>query len=291
MRFLIALFTITILTAKTSFAQDIPGAVLFHIYSAHTSFPDTGRAKGHLYEGKLYTANEHYRDSTVLIITPKNLDAKKKVDLVFWFHGWGNHVDSAAIRYELTKQFIASKRNGVLVLAETARNAPDSYGGKLENQGVFKALVADVLQGLKSQKLIPQNCISGHILLGGHSGAYRVIARIIKNGQMPIDEVMLFDALYADTDIFTDWIKTDRQHRFINLYTDHGGTLDESNAMVKLLEDDDINTFEIEETNLAPVQLRANSLIFIHSLKEHNDIVNPDNFRLMLENEPFFKKL
>jgi len=108
---------------------------------------------------------------------------------------------------------------------------------------------------------------------------------------MPIDEVMLFDALYAETDIFMDWIKTDRQHRFINLYTDHGGTLDESKAMDKLLEDDDINTFEIEETTLVPVQLRANSIIFIHSLKEHNDIVNPDNFRLMLENEPFLKKL
>jgi len=152
---LTALFTITLLTAKTSFAQDIPGAVSFHIYSSHTSFPDTGRAKGHVYEGKLYSANEHYRDSTVLIIAPKNLGAKKKVDLIFWFHGWGNHVDSAVVRYELAKQFIASKRNAVLVLAETARNAPDSYGGKLESQGVFKALVADVLQGLKSKKLIP----------------------------------------------------------------------------------------------------------------------------------------
>ncbi len=194
----ITLLALILLAVTSSSAQDIPEAVTFHIYSSHTSFPDTGRIKGHLYEGKLYTANEHYHDSTVLIIAPKNLDAKKKIDLVFWFHGWGNHVDSAAIRYELTKQFIASKRNAVLVLAETASNAPDSYGGKLENQGVFKGLVSDVLQGLKSQKLIPQNCISGHILLGGHSGAYRVIARIIKNGQMPIDEVMLFDALYAE---------------------------------------------------------------------------------------------
>jgi hypothetical protein len=289
--FLIALFTITLLTAKTSLAQDVPGAISFHIYSSHTSFPDTGRAKGHLYEGKLYTANEHYHDSTVLIIAPKNLDTKRQVDLIFWFHGWGNHVDSAAIRYELTKQFIASKCNAVLILAETARNAPDSYGGKLENPGDFKALVADVLHGLKSEKLIPQNCISGHILLGGHSGAYRVIARIIKNGQMRIDEVMLFDALYAGTDIFMDWIKADASHRFINLYTDHGGTEDETKAMEKLVDEANINNFEVEETALMPAQLSAHPIIFIHSLKQHNDIVNPDNFRLMLENEPFLKKL
>jgi hypothetical protein len=273
-------------------AQDINSAVTFHIYSSHTSFPDTGRKKGHIYDGKLYTANEHYKDSTVLIIVPKNLDTKKKVDLVFWFHGWSNNVDSASVRYELTKQFIASKRNAVLVLAETARDAPDSYGGKLENTGVFKALVGDVLQGLKSKKMIPENCAPGHILLGGHSGAYRVMARIIQNGQMPVDEAMLFDALYAETDIFVSWLKADSQHRFIHLFTDHGyGPNEESHKMVKLLDEDDINYLEVEENALVPVQLKAHSIVFIHSLKEHNDIVNPDNFRLMLENNPFLKSL
>ena len=284
----IALF---LLISSGSFAQEIPGAVTFHIYSPHTSFPDTGRANGHLYDSVLYTANEHYRDSTVLIIAPKNLDAKKKIDMVFWFHGWRNSVDNAAAYYELTKQFIASKRNAVLVLAETARNAPDSYGGKLEAPGDFKAMVADVLQGLKMQKLIPQKCTSGHILLGGHSGAYRVMARIIKNGGMPIDDVMLFDALYAETDIFMDWIKADPGHRFINLYTDHGGTEDETKAMEKLVDEADINNFEVEEKALVPAQLSAHPIIFIHSLKQHNDIVNQDNFRLMLENGPFLKKL
>jgi hypothetical protein len=289
--FLIALFSLMMLAVATSSAQDVPGAITFHIYSTHTSFPDTGRAKGHIYDDKLYTVNEHYRDSTVLIIAPKNLDVKKKVDLVFWFHGWGNNVDSAATRYELTKQFIESKRNAVLVLAETARNAPDSYGGKLENPGDFKALVADVLQGLKAKGLIRQKTASGHILLAGHSGAYRVMARIIKNGEMPIDEAMLFDALYAETDIFVDWLKADQLHRFIHLFTDHGGTLDESHNMNKLLDADDINYFQVEEKDLVPAELRAHSIIFIHSLKQHNDIVNPDNFRLMLENESFLKAL
>jgi len=272
-------------------AQDMPGVVQFHIFSSHTSFPDTGRIKGHTYDGKLYTAAAHYNDSSVLIIAPKNLDAAKKVDLVFWFHGWGNNIDSAAIRYELTKQFIASKRNAVLVFAETARNAPDSYGGKLENVGTFKKLVSDVLQVLAAKKLVPANCTAGHILLGGHSGAYRVIARIVKNGQMPIDEVMLFDALYAETDKFMEWIIADTQHRFIDIYTDHGGTLDESKAIVSKLDDADISNFQTEEAKLVPQQMVAHRLLFIHSLKEHNDVVSPDNFRLMLENEPFLKKI
>jgi len=290
--FFTGLFALILLAATNSSAQDIPGAFTFHIWSTHTSFPDTGRKNGHTYENKLYTAKQHYNDSTVLIIVPKNLNAKKTVDLVFWFHGWGNHVDSAAVRYELTKQFIISKRNAVLVLAETAYNAPDSYGGKLETPDDFKELVTDVLTGLKELRYVRQNCVAGHILLGGHSGAYRVMARIIKNGGMPIDEVMLFDALYGETDIFMDWIKADQLHRFVHLATDHGyGPLEESKRMVSLLDDADISNFEVEEKDLDPAQLRAHSLIFIHSLKEHNDIVNPDNFRLMLENEPFLKKL
>jgi len=291
MRLLLFSLTLFCSTCFGASAQDTSNAVIFHIYSSHTSFPDTGRRNGHVYESKLYTAKVHYNDSTVLIIAPKKLDAKKTVDLVFWFHGWGNHVDSAAIRYELTKQFIDSKRNAVLVLAETAYNSPDSYGGKLENAGVFKALVADVLTGLKEKKLISGKCNAGHILLGGHSGAYRVMARIIKNGQMPIEEAMLFDSLYGETDIYMDWIKAGKNHRFIHLYTDKGyGPKEESEHMNKLLDTAKITYFMTEEKDLKPEMYQKYRLIYIHSLKEHNDIVNPDNFRLMLENTPFLKK-
>jgi len=277
---------------KTSFAQDMQGAVIFHIQSAHTAFPDTGRAKGHVYDKVLYTAVEHYRDSTVLIIAPKKLDAKKTVDLLFWFHGWRNYVDSAASFYQLTRQFIASHQNAVLILAETARNAPDSYGGKLENQGVFKALVGDVLNGLKTEKLIGKNCQPGHILLGGHSGAYRVMARIIQNGQMPIDEAILFDSLYGETEKYMAWVKADTAHRFIHLYTDHGGTVNESHNMVKLLTEEHLAFAETEESNLTAQSIKANRLLFIHSLHQHNDIIcNPDNFLLFLDNSPFLKKM
>jgi len=289
----VILFASLLLFISTAtFAQDVPGAVTFHIYSSHTSFPDTARAKGHLYDSVLYTAKDHYQDSTVLIIAPKNLDATKTVDLIFWFHGWRNSVDNAAVRYELTKQFIDSKRNAVLVLAETAKNAPDSYGGKLENTGVFKALVGDVLEGLKAKHLVGKNCTADHILLGGHSGAYRVIARIIKNGQEPIDEAMLFDSLYGETEIFMNWIKADNHHRFIHLYTDFGyGPNDESIRMNSLLDKDKISYFITEEKNLDPRIYSKYPLVYVHSLKQHDDIVNPDNFRLMLENTPVLKPL
>lgn len=280
------------LYALPAAAQDNYGAVMFHIYSSHTSFPDSGRMKGRVYDSVLYTADEHYKDSTVLIIAPPNLNARKKVDLIFWFHGWRNNVDHTASEYEITKQFMESKRNAVMVLAETAKDSPDSYGGKLERPGDFKALVGDVLQGLKDKKLIRKNCAAGNILLGGHSGAYEVIAMIIKNGGMPVNEVMLFDSLYGDTDIFMQWIEADKNHRFIHLYTDFGyGPKDESLKMNKLLDQAGIGYYLTEEKDLKPEMYDENRLMYIHSLKQHNDIVNQGNLRMMLENTPFLKPL
>jgi len=281
-------FFALLLLASVSLAQQ--NAVIFHITSSHTSFPDTGRAKGHMYDKVLYTQAEHYNDSTVLIIAPKNLDAKKKVDLVFWFHGWRNNVDSAAVHHQLVRQFLASGLNAVLVLAETTKDAPDSYGGKLENTGVFKALVGDVLNGLRSKNMIGGNWEAGHILLAGHSGAYRVMARIIQNGQIKVDETILFDALYAETEKFMAWIKADDKHRFIDIYTDHGGTDGETRDMMKLLDTAKIAYISAEESAVTPQVLQNNRLAFIHSPHEHDKIIaEPDNFLFFLKNEPFLK--
>ena len=274
------------------FAQSDNGAVIFHMQSSHTSFPDSARLKGHTGNHVFYNTADHYNDNHVLIIAPKNLDAKKKVDLIFWFHGWHNSIDTAAVYYQLSRQLIASGMNAVLVLPEAAKDAADSYGGKLEKPGVFRELVADVLKELKNKKMIGQNCESGHILLGGHSGGGEVISYIVENGQIEINEVVLFDALYDGTEKFMVWIKADTNRRFIHLYTNYGyGPNDESHRMITMLTREQIPFFETEESVLTPQEIQNNKLVFIHSLSQHNDIIfNPDNFKLLFENSPLLKK-
>ncbi|KAA9039491.1 hypothetical protein FW778_11780 [Ginsengibacter hankyongi] len=264
----------------------------FTITSSHTSFPDTGRSKGHVYNNVLYSAAEHYSDSSVIIIAPKNFHLKKKIDMIFWFHGWGNNIDSALVRYGLSRQFDESRTNAVLVLAETAKDAPDSYGGKLEQENVFKGLVGDVLQKLKNEKVITPRCNTGHVVLAGHSGAYRVMANILQNGNVPVDEVILFDALYADTDKFLKWITSGKDHRFIDLYTDSGGTFDNSKEMMRQVNDLKIPPDSLEEQDVSPEIMRENKVIFIHTSHAHNDIIqHPDNFYLFISNAPFIKKI
>ncbi len=264
----------------------------FKITSSHTSFPDTGRMKGHLYNDVLYNTADHYSDSSVIIITPKNFIAKKKVDMIFWFHGWNNNIDSALVRYGLSRQFAESGTNAVLVLAETAKDAPDSYGGKLEQENTFSKLVADVLQKLVSMHIISAKDSIGNVILAGHSGAYRVMANILQNGNVPVNEVILFDALYADTDKFLTWLTAGNDHRFINIYTNDGGTFDETKDMMRQVKNLNVPADSLEEAGVTPGIIQNNKVIFIHTLHAHNDIIqHPDNFKLFIENTPFLKKL
>jgi hypothetical protein len=270
-----------------SFAQNENEPTVFRITSAYTSFPDTVRATGHTYNKVSYTAAVHYSDSSVLIAVPPHFKAGKHVDVIFWFHGWRNNIDTAAAYFELTKQFLASNRNAVLVLPETAKNAPDSYGGKLEQNAVFKTLLKDVLHKLKTEKIIGKRTKTGNIVLAGHSGAFRVMAYILQNGGVEVKQVILFDGLYSQIDKYTAWIQADASHQFINLYTNKGGGTDEvSEKMMQLLREKTIPFINAEEKDVHTPMLKTNQVIFIHSFKEHNDVINrPDhNFRLFLEN-------
>ncbi len=285
-----------ILFVNYAIAQDTSAFRLIHFTSSHTSFPDTGRSYGIMYDSVLYNCTEHYSDSTVLLVVPRRLERAEKIDLIFWFHGWRNNIDTAAEFYKLTKQFIASGRNAVLVLAETARNAPDSYGGKLEQPGMFKALVLDVMNELKKNGVAPK-AEASNIIIAGHSGAFRVIAYILQNGEVPVQEVFLFDALYGQTDKFLSWLNEKPSHHFVHWYTNHGGGTDEmSEVMMLQLKEQHSNFVLTEEGVITKKIIKNNRILFVHSPREHNVIINdPDDFQLLLENSftlsPYPKEL
>lgn len=278
--------------ATKTFAQTETGAKIFRISSSYTSFPDTGRANGHRYNNIFYNAAEHYNDSSVLIIVPPQLNEKMQVDVIFWFHGWWNNIDSSASYFELTKQFLASRRNAILVLTESAKNAPDSYGGKLEQKDIFKKLLQDVLYKLKKEKVINKNGEAGNVVLAGHSGAFRVMAHILQNGGVEVKQTILFDGLYSQVEKFSNWLQADTSHRFIHIYTNRGGGTDEvSVEMMQLLRVKNIKFINPEEKDVDASLLKANPVIFIHSLKEHNEVINRPghNFRLFIENSHILK--
>ncbi|HTS03695.1 MAG TPA: hypothetical protein VMN04_14325 [Thermoanaerobaculia bacterium] len=241
--------------------------------SDHTMFPHEKRAQGHVYEGKTYPADVHYTDRTVAIFVPNGFRAGDATDLVFYFHGWRNDVDATLAKFKIAEQLAASGVNAVLVLPEGAKDAPDSFGGKLEETGVFAGLVSDVLGTLKAKGVIA-NTKPGSIVLAGHSGAYRVMAFILTRGGLTanIREVYLFDALYGQTEKFAHWI--DRfPGRLVDIYTAEGGTKDPSLDLMDDLRAWDIPFAAVPESDVTGKLLKRNRIVFIDSPLEHDDVV------------------
>ena len=292
LRFFLIIFFVLSFSIPGHSQRLLDGGEIILLNSDFTSFPDTGRSQGHNYDGVLYDAASHYSDNKIIVIIPKKLVPGKTPDLIFWFHGWRNSIDSSLSHFHLAEQFLASQRNAILILAETAKNSPDSYGGKLELPGIFAKLVEDIFSALEKRKYLPAGSAPGHIILAGHSGAYRVMAMILQRGGLPVCEVQLFDALYAEENIFEDWIKSSKGNRFINIYTNQGGTAENSVAMKEKLVAGQVSIVFSEEMNMNAEKLAGNRVIFIHSEHEHNDIImQPDNFRFFLENSGCLKSI
>jgi hypothetical protein len=248
-------------------------------------FPHPARAQGHRYKDKLYPADQHYSDSTVAIFIPKGFRETGKLDLVIHFHGWLNNVAGVLEHYQLIEQLMNSRRNAILVVPQGPRNAPDSFGGKLEDPGGFRRFMDEVVAALRQSSALKRRFTLGQIVLSGHSGGYGVISSIVACGGLSdhVREVWLFDALYARTDKFLSWF--DAQHgRLLDIYTARGGTKAESEALMATLKQRGTPFFAGTESQTKVADLQNNRLVFIFTDLAHNDVLDKhQTFRDFLE--------
>lgn len=135
--------------------------------------------------------------------------------------------------HQLREQLFDSKQNAILVVPELAVLAPDSSAGKLETPGAFRRLLDDVLATLDTREaraaLGPSapgaRSVPGRICVSAHSGGYHAAACAIRGGGVNVHEVYLFDALYADTDVFREWVIAGRgrpmssRHKLVSYFT------------------------------------------------------------------------
>ncbi|MBK7498802.1 MAG: hypothetical protein IPI19_06775 [Ignavibacteriales bacterium] len=237
-------------------------------------FPHPERKNGHDYDGNTYSAKEHYSDSSVAIFIPKGFKTTEKIDFVVYFHGWNNNIDSACAQFDLIEQFYESNKNAIFVFPEGPKNSPDSFGGKLEEKDGLKNLIDDVLKYLSENTNLKSTKV-GNIILAGHSGAYRVISFCLMRGGYTknISDVILFDALYGQTEKYVHWIENFKG-RFINIYTDKGGTKYETENLMQDFDGWNIPYFSTEESKLKLKDLTDNRLIFIHTDLTHNEVIS-----------------
>ncbi len=285
MKYLTAL--IFLITAYcTMFAQEADYSDYGNLYRfelVNAPFPDDERSEGHYYKEEFFPKEEHYNDSTTLAFIPDYYEPEDSVDIIVYFHGWGNNVDKTLNKFHLIEQLHASGRKSVLITPEGPKNSKDSFGGKLEEPGRFKLMVEEVLT--KLSKEIDKNLSVRNIILAGHSGAYRVMSYILLHGGSTerIKEVYLFDALYAEVEKYAYWLDH-YNGRFIDIYTPNGGTKYLSENLMVDLDAWKIPYTFIEGDEFTNNQLSGSRIVFISSQLSHSEVISSqDQFKRFLE--------
>jgi len=239
-------------------------------------FPHPDRAQGHAYHDEFYSTKFHYLDSTVGIFIPKGFRAGDKIDFVVHFHGWRHTVAGTLPEYNLIDQFVDSGKNAILIVPQGPKDAPDSFGGKLEDTNGFKTFMNEALEKLRGSGVLGRNDFgAGNVIISGHSGGYHVMAAILDHGGMSdkIKETWLFDALYGGTEDYVGWQKRE-DGRLLDIYTDHGGTKEETENLMAKYKKEGVSFFASEEAATTPENLATNKIVFLHTDLVHNDVVS-----------------
>ncbi len=254
----------------------------FKITSAHGMFPDSLRnAKPRIYQGKSYEAAQHYNDSSAYVFVPNYFDAQKPYHFVIWIHGWNNSIDTALKYFRLIEQFYAAHNNAIFVFPEGPKFAPDSYAGKFEQPEQFDAFIQDVDRKLVVENILPKAKKRHTLVVAGHSGAYDAIGFILQYTTHTIKATLLFDALYSMQDVFMNYLNQHPLSKLINIYTDNGGTLKNSEAFLSSPKRK-WSYLQTEEEKYTDWDIKANNILFIHSKRGHNSVV--DVFERLLKN-------
>jgi hypothetical protein len=185
-------------------------------------YPHPSRDKGYVSKKSTIPREPHYTDSTVGLFLPHGYRPAAKVNVLIYLHGWSSSVRKAIVQYKLREQIVASGQNIVLVFPEGPRDVADSGCGKLEDKGGLKRLVEESLATLLSAGKIKQETI-GHVLIAGHSGAYRGLACCADHGGLDaeLSDVCLLDSSYGNLEMFVNWVKNHPKGRFFSIFTDH----------------------------------------------------------------------
>jgi hypothetical protein len=184
-----------------------------------------------------------YTDDTVIVFVPAHYRFREDegVAALVHFHGHNSLAEKAVVAHSLREQLADSKQNAVLVVPQLATMAADSSCGKLETQGGLAKLLGEAIVTVSREGRVvlgetgfPGDARLGTVCLSAHSGGYHAAAACLRVGGVDVRETYLFDALYAESDTFREWVVARRgeplhqRHKLVSYYTE-GGTTEECN--------------------------------------------------------------
>lgn len=177
----------------------------------------------------------YHRDPTVHVFVPRHHRAVREagVSTIVHFHGHNTTAERAIVAHQLREQLFDSKQNAILVVPQLAVLTPDSSAGKLEQPGGFARMIDDALRTIASKDAraalgasAPKpDSTASRVCISAHSGGYHAAACALKHGGVPVRETYLFDALYAESDVFRDWVVAGKgnpmatRHKLVSYFT------------------------------------------------------------------------
>lgn len=189
--------------------------------------------------GRLYWADETYRDDRVLLHIPKGFDVRKPSVMIVYFHGHGATLTRDVLRRQrVPAQVTASGANAVLVAPQLAFNAADSSAGKFWEPGAFARFVREAAHKLARLHGDPRSVhtfATMPIVLVAYSGGYLPAAWSATQGGVSsrVRGVVLLDALYDKLDAFASFISARRSAFFVSTYL--GSTRAKNAELVRVL--------------------------------------------------------
>ena len=234
-----------------------------------------------------------YADPTVIIFIPHHhrVGRDATVSTVVHFHGHNTTAERSIIEHQLREQLFESKQNAILVVPQLAVMAADSSCGKLEAQGGFARMLADTLRTLDVSAVrsaagsaaLPPEAEVGRVCVSAHSGGYHAAACALRSGGAVVHEAYLFDALYADMDVFREWVIAGHgkpmaaRHKLVSYFT-AGRTEANTHAMFADLERSGVATaHEQVEGTLSREELTRAEAVSIRTSLAHGAVTSELN--------------
>jgi hypothetical protein len=286
----ISLLLVTFLTSlavaqstQPSWQSTPSGEILLRPFK-NAAYPHESRKDGWKYQTTTYSAADHYSDSTVGIVIPRNYRPGDTVDYIIHFHGWNNHVAKVLPYYQLPEQLAESDVNAILLVPQGPKDANDSGDGHLElDKGAAMALLEEVTAFLNSEGKIHTTKI-GKVALTTHSGGYKVTAAIAAIGGLDdhLSDIILLDSSYGSLASFATWTAANPNHRLVSMFTDHlhdtnmelMGWMLEAGVTPVLMKESDVNGRTMSERGA----------LFFHTDLPHDEVpMGKKYFKLMLK--------
>lgn len=236
-------------------------------------YPHPSRDKGYTTNKTTFPRDPHYSDSTVGLFIPRGYRRTPKTNVLIYLHGWSNNVRKAMSEFKLREQTAASGQNVILIFPEGPRDATDSGCGKLEDKDGLKHLVEESLATLHAANKIDREKI-GHVLIAGHSGAYKGLACSADHGGLDseLSGVCLLDSSYGNLDMFVNRVQKHPKGRFFSIFTDH---LSAQNVYLftRMQKVDEHCTMQIDTDATDDLLARSRTLFLHTETLKHDDTV------------------